>query len=118
MQITTKQLVTRRDENAKSETALMYFDGMFATCSEFPAYSNDRCFCDFISGTQDIMMKPDWTEWQYQAPYVEWKVWPCRVGIDVDRQIVDVKYDFEEPPDKVLPALLEEGEDIEMLWTW
>lgn len=116
--IVKKQLVTRRDENAKSEEALMYFPGMFATCSEFPDYSNDRCWCDFIEGTQDIMLKPDWTEWQYQAPYVEWTVWPCQVGIDADRQIVDVKYDFEQPPVKVLPALLNEGEGIEMIWTW
>ena len=116
--IVKKQLITRRDEHAKSEEAVMYFPGVFATCSEFPEYSNDRCFCDFIANTQDIMSKPDWMEWQYQAPYVDWTVWPCQVGIDADRQIVDVKYDFEQPPVKILPALLEEGEDIEMLWTW
>lgn len=118
MNITTKQLVTRRDEDAKSDRALVYFNGMFATCSEYPDFSNDRMYCDFIEGSQDTMMKPDWTEWQYQAPYVEWTMWPCFVGLGEGRQIVDVKYDFEQPPVGKLPALLNEGDDIEMLWTW
>lgn len=118
MNITTKQLVTRRDENATTDKALLYFYGEFITSADFPDYSNDRCYCDFIAGTQGIMTDPNWLNWQYENPYIEWKVWPCQVGIGEGRQIVDVKYDFEKPPVKVLPPLLEEGEDIEMLWQW
>lgn len=118
MNITTKQLITRRDENAKSDKPLLYFYGEFITSADHPDYSNDRCYCDFIAGTQNIMDKPDWTNWQYENPYIEWKVWPCQVGLGEGRLIVDVLYDFEKPPVNVLPALLEEGEDIEMLWTW
>lgn len=118
MNITTKQLVTRRDENAKSENALLYFYGEFITSADHPDYSNDRCYCDFIAGTQNIMEKPDWTSWQYENPYIEWTVWPCHVGLGEGRRIVDVKYDFEKPPVTVHPPLLKEGEDIEMLWTW
>lgn len=118
MNITTKQLVTRRDENAKSDKPLLYFYGEFITSTDHPDYSNDRCYCDFIAGTQDIMDKPNWTNWQYENPYIEWTVWPCQVGLGEGRLIVDVRYDFENPPVRVLPALLEEGEDIEMLWNW
>lgn len=118
MSITTKQLVTRRDENAKSGIPLLYFYGEFITSADHPDYSNDRCYCDFIAGTQDIMDKPDWSNWQFENPYIEWKVWPCQVGVGEGRLIVDVLYDFEEPPVRVLPPLLEEGKDIEMLWNW
>lgn len=119
--IIKKQLVTRRDENAKSETAVMYFDGQFATCpssAEYNDFANERMFCDFIIGDQGTMMAPDWWRFRCEEPYAEWKVWPCRVGIDIDRQIVDVNYDYEQPPLKVIEPLLEEGEDIEMLWNW
>lgn len=122
MQITKKQLVTSRDENAKAETAVMYFDGVFATCptsTEYADFSYDRMYCEFTAGEEGVgMLRPDWWQFRCEEPYAVWKVWPCRVGVHYDRSVVDVKYDFEQPPLKVLDPLLDEGDDIEILLNW
>nr|DAU70810.1 MAG TPA: hypothetical protein [Caudoviricetes sp.] len=116
MSIVKKQLVTRRVEDATAEKAIMYFDGLFATSEHFPEFSKDRCFCDFLMGEQGMLNKPDWEDWQWEAPHDTFKVWPCRVGVWHDKSVVDVQYDMDAEAYKVLPPLLEEGEDFDTLY--
>lgn len=110
MPITTKALVTRRVEDAVAEKAIMYFDGQFWTSDDFPEFAKDRLFCDFIAGEDGTLSRLDLGDARWEHPYSEFKIWPCSVGIWHDKSVVDVKYDFEQPPVKVIKPYLQKGQ--------
>lgn len=111
MSITTKALVTRRVDSV-SERAILYFPGQFWTSDEQPDFAKDRLWVDFEFGLPEGTMihQPKLDNIRWEHPYTEYKVWPCTVGLWHDKSVVDVKYDFDEPPVKVYPRILQPGQ--------
>ncbi len=111
MPITTKALRTTIVDDTNATKGILYFDGQFFTTDGDLEFSKDRQWVNFDFGIPEgTLMKMDVDNIRWGNPYTEYTVWPCRVGLWHDKSVVDVEYDFDNPPLKVYPRILQPGQ--------
>lgn len=111
MAIGKKALSTTIVDGTNATKGILHFDGKFWTSDEHPDFGLERLWVDFDFGpSPGTLDRLDIEAVRWETPYTEYKIWPCRVGLWHDKSVVDVEYDFDKPPVKVYPRILQPGQ--------